>query len=415
MVSPEFPLSDDAYDPDNLTLEWNSRRSPALLAPFTLRRVQHRQQQVHRVSHVLTFALITGTIVTFTIGRLPCTLYGYANISRLGLLPLFTYYIVEKKEQQQLKSISATHAIVAMIDIAFTIYFIICDNYMDHVRPYYQRIVTQSVEPPSWMLDDFYRELTVPFWYRQFCLLLGLPTLIQGMLGLLLAYLIYALKSDTDSLLHAVAQEGGDPQLGSLLSAPNSLLGGPPHRRTPGVARAGRGLSGAGWPGEDSEQDSAKDRAYYAALMDDALARPFAGYNPFSRRSPFIRDRLLEQERTPLRPLERHPDALTPSTPLPHSRLMHRARQALSLLRRTDNDPTMRRPHRQHTQQQQHRTRHYVRERRGSSTFGRHYDVGGYSAEPITEMLGDMYVSDRDDDRRLDLSHSKLDVVVHKT
>jgi hypothetical protein len=183
----------------------------------------YRQQIVHFVSYALTFTLLIVTLVTFFLGKSVCILYGYVNISRLSFLPLITYYIVEEGKRNYLFSISLVHACLAIVDIIFTIFVIILDNYFDHVKPNYHGFLSQKVQPPSWMLDDFYREITVPFWYKQFCILLSLPSFIQGCLSILLAYLIYTLRTDQKSYYRQFFLEKNSILLNTFTNNPSNL------------------------------------------------------------------------------------------------------------------------------------------------------------------------------------------------
>lgn len=158
-----------------------------------------RQQIIHHVSYGLAFVLFLVALVAFSIGKSTCMLYGYANISRLGLLPLLTYYIVEGGKERQLQSISFIYAILAVIDIVFTIFFISLDNYFDQIPPESLAHFSPQTRLPPWVLDEFYRQLSVPFWYQELCILLSLPCFVQGFLGILLAYLIFTLKRDQQS------------------------------------------------------------------------------------------------------------------------------------------------------------------------------------------------------------------------
>ncbi|XP_053993282.1 uncharacterized protein LOC128884169 isoform X2 [Hylaeus volcanicus] len=162
----------------------------------------NRQQIVHFVSYALTFTLLIVTLVTFF---------------------LVTYYIVEEGKRNYLFSISLVHGCLAIVDIIFTIFVIILDNYFDHVTPHYHGFLSQKVQPPSWMLDDFYREITVPFWYKQFCILLSLPSFIQGFLSILLAYLIYTLRSDQKSYYRQFFLEKNSVLLHSFTNNPSNL------------------------------------------------------------------------------------------------------------------------------------------------------------------------------------------------
>lgn len=384
------------YDPDALAPDWTSLRAPSLVYSASWD-VYHRQRQAHYVSSILTFALITGAVVNFGIGRFPCTLFGYVNISRLGLSPLFTYYTVEGKEKKQLKSMSAAHAVIALLDIAFTIYFIVWDNYTDHLHPYYEGIVAQAIQPPTWMLDDFYRELSVPFWYRQLCVLLGLPTLIQGLLGLFLAYVLYTLKKDMDFLTHAIDR---GKKAGGVEGLEPSALGGPPPGGSPPMIR-GR----PAWPAETEAHGvfPTENLGYYQASMPgDALTRPryfFPRHSPSSLAQRFDQDpQGLRKRSSPTLPSYSFADMWT--------RFREEAAPDSSLYQ--PSPPPQ--PHRLAGHNS------FVREQRPMPiSFVDLYAPRMYDPESMNDMPGDMYVSDLDEDRQLQHSRSKLDVVVHKT